>query len=124
LVENEKMKTKITLTLIIITIFSTSSFASGRIWKNDPFSTNKAGDTSFSSGTNKNYEKISFSEDNPEVLVQGIWQVGKIYKAMISDTIVNVGMKVNGYLVQSINSKRIVLRSSNSGKLLVLKYEE
>ncbi|MFT5171064.1 MAG: hypothetical protein ACI9BD_000836 [Candidatus Marinamargulisbacteria bacterium] len=52
--------------------------------------------------------------------VQGIWEVGNIYKAMVSQKIVVKGHKVNGYNVKDILKNRVILESVEDNKLLVL----
>ncbi len=56
--------------------------------------------------------------------LQGIWYSGKVYKAMISDTIVTAGSDLNGYLIQRIEDSRVLLRSIQSGDIIVLELNE
>ena len=118
------MKLNIFSIIIFILIISNASFARERVWKNDPFALNDDMVNNQKADNNMTFNKTGFTENDTEILLQGIWQVGTIYKAMISDTIVNVGMKVNGYLVQAINSQEVTLRATKSGRLLILEYRE
>ena len=113
--------------LILICIFvfiATSSYAKERVWKSDPFAASNSSEQSFSGSSTSAYQETGSGSELPSLQVQGVWQVGKIYKAMISDTIITIGMKINGYLVQNIESRKIVLRSIKSGRVLTLEYNE
>lgn len=113
------MISKIFLLFFSLIIFAhTSVHAEDRVRNWDPFSRNSVGISGSELGPNKNQ-----SQKN-RIALQGIWRIGRRAKALISKQICGVGSVVDGYVVQRIHPDRVIVKSSNSGKIEVLKIYE
>ena len=91
-------------------------YAEDLVWKNNPFSL----PFSDTMGSGAGLDSNAFGLANQNLTIQGIWQIGNIYKAMISDTIISIGSEIDGYLVQRIEANKVLLRSMKTGSMEIL----
>ena len=96
------------------------------LWTNDPFDhlpsanrlSNTLSDTYTHRYTSENNTDIPLLKKSllTSMELQGIWRYNNRFKAMISNKIVETNSTINGYHVQHIESDRVLLLHTKSGK--------
>lgn len=112
------------IVIIFLVIVSWTTLMNGqpRIWKNNPFA------NTTDSASTENLNKINQSQNNStptmDFKLQGIWQKNNLYKAMISNKIVQMGSQIENFKVQKIQENNVILKSTTTGQMMILELKK
>lgn len=106
--------------LLMVTLFQSAIFSQSLRWWHDPFQLTLREDTSAVFDVNDHQESTTQFYQKEGLVLQAVWNIDGINKAMISDQIVVEGTQIDSWIVRDVSTTAVVLSSKEDKRLITL----